>query len=319
MPPYKTSLSSGEVDLQGASEQNRDTGQPEGPQGTRGAGQVALRWLTAVIVIPIVLVLVWFGGWVAFAGAMLAMVAGLSELHYMIRHAGYHRPLIAISVGLSLLFLVAAMLPAQRLLILEIGLSVAVLAAFPVLFLRQQLEGAIFDWSLTLAMAIYLGWPVSCLLLLRGNDPATIQFLPTFALYLPRGSWWLLTTLLGVWGCDAAAFFSGRYMGRHRLAPHISPGKTWEGAAGGLVVAVLATLLCTVLPLGVPWYLAIVMGLLIGVAAILGDLAESLIKRQFHVKDSGQIMPGHGGMLDRIDSLLFAVIVVFLFAQFIGK
>lgn len=304
--------------MQGASEQNRDTGRPEGPQDTGGAGQVALRWLTAVIAIPIVLVLVWFGGWVAFAGAMLAIVVSLGELYYMIRHAG-HRPLIAVSAGLSLLFLVAAMIPAQRLLILEISLSVAVLAAFPVLFLRQQLEGTIIDWSLTLAIAIYLGWPVSCLLLLRGNDPATIQFLPAFALHLPRGSWWLLTALLGVWGFDSAAFFSGRYVGRHKLAPHISPGKTWEGVAGGLVVAVLAALLCTVLPLGIPWYLAIVMGLLIGVSAVLGDLAESLIKRQFHVKDSGQIMPGHGGMLDRIDSLLFAVIVVFLFAQFIGR
>lgn len=304
--------------MQGASEQNRDTGRPEGPQDTSGAGQVALRWLTAVIVIPIVLVLVWFGGWVAFAGAMLAMAISLSELYYMIRHAG-HRPLIAVSAGLSLLFLVAAMMPAQRLLILEVGLSVVVLASFPVLFLRQQLEGTIIDWSLTLAIAIYLGWPMSCLLLLRGNDPATIQFLPAFALHLSRGSWWLLTALLGVWGFDSAAFFSGRYVGRHRLAPHISPGKTWEGVAGGLVVAVLATVFCTVLPLGVPWYLAIVMGLLIGIAAVLGDLAESLIKRQFHVKDSGQIMPGHGGMLDRIDSLLFVVIVVFLFAQFIGR
>ena len=305
--------------MQGASEQNRDTGRPEDPQDTSGAGQIGLRWLTAVIMIPIVLVLVWFGGWVAFAGAVLAMMISMSELHYMIRHAGHHRPLIVISVCLSLLFPVAAMIPEQRLLILEIGLSVAVLAAFPVLFLRQQLEGTIIDWSLTLAIAIYLGWPVSCLLLLRGNDPATIQFLPAFALHLPRGSWWLLTALLGVWGFDAAAFFSGRYLGRHKLAPHISPGKTWEGVAGGLVLAVLSTLVCTVLPLGIPWYLAIVMGLLIGGAAVLGDLAESLIKRQFHVKDSGQIMPGHGGMLDRIDSLLFAVIVVFLFAQFIGR
>jgi phosphatidate cytidylyltransferase len=305
--------------LQGASKQNRDTGHPENPQNTSGAGQIGLRWLTAVIVIPIVLVLVWFGGWVAFAGAVLAMLTSLSELHYMIRHAGHYRPLITVSVCLSLLFPVAAMIPAQRLLMLEIGLSVAVLASFPVLFLRQQLEGTIIDWSLTLAIAIYLGWPVSCLLLLRGNNPATIQFLPVFALYLPRGSWWLLTALLGVWGFDTAAFFSGRYLGRHKLAPHISPGKTWEGVAGGLVLAVLATLLCTVLPLGIPWYLAIVMGLLVGAAAALGDLAESLIKRQFHVKDSGQIMPGHGGMLDRIDSLLFAVIVVFLFAQFLGK
>jgi phosphatidate cytidylyltransferase len=294
-------------------------GHSDGPPDTRGAGQVGLRWLTAAIVIPIVLVLVWFGGWVAFAGAVLVTVISLSELYYMMHHsAGYH-PQIGISIGLSILFLVAAMIPAQRLLILEIGLSVVVLVSFPALFFRQKLDGAIVDWSLTLAIAIYLGWPMSCLLLLRGYEPVTIQFYPMFALHLPRGSWWLLTVLLGDWGFDSAAFFSGRYLGRHKVAPNISPGKTWEGVIGGLVLSIPAALVFTVLPLGVPWYLAVVLGLLIGVAAVLGDLAESFIKRQSHVKDSGQIMPGHGGLLDRIDSLLFVVIVVFLFAQFFGK
>jgi phosphatidate cytidylyltransferase len=128
-----------------------------------------------------------------------------------------------------------------------------------------------------------------------------------------------LTTLLGVWGFDAAAFFAGRYFGRHKLAPTISPAKTWEGVIGGLVFSVLACLLCTVLPLGVPWYIAIVMGICIGTAATLGDLAESLLKRQTKVKDSGQFMPGHGGMLDRVDSLMFAVMVVFIFSQFFVK
>ncbi|TMC23387.1 MAG: CDP-archaeol synthase [Chloroflexi bacterium] len=91
------------------------------------------------------------------------------------------------------------------------------------------------------------------------------------------------------------------------------------GVAGGLVLSVIAALILTVGPLGIPWYLAIVLGLLIGVAGVLGDLSESLIKRQMDVKDSGQLIPGHGGLLDRVDSLLFAVIVVFLFAQWAGK
>jgi phosphatidate cytidylyltransferase len=135
---------------------------------------------------------------------------------------------------------------------------------------------------------------------------------------LPNGLWWVLVALFGVWGSDTGAFFTGRFIGRHRLAPTISPGKTWEGVFGGLVLGTIAVVLFSA-PLGIPWYLAIVLGILVTIASVLGDLAESLIKRQAHVKDSGQLFPGHGGMLDRIDSLLFAVIVVYFFSLFVGK
>jgi phosphatidate cytidylyltransferase len=211
------------------------------------------------------------------------------------------------------------MFPAQRLLILEVGLSLALLISFPWLFFRPKLDGAMVDWALTLAIAIYLGWPLSFFLLLRGYDVATLGGVHGVWLYLPRGVWWLLVVLFGVWGFDIAAFFTGRYLGRHKLAPRISPGKTWEGVAGGFVVTIIITLLVAVQPLGVPWYLAFVLGVLIGVAAVFGDLSESLIKRQTHVKDSGQIMPGHGGMLDRVDSALFVVTVVYLFTLVVGK
>ncbi len=273
-------------------------------QWYRSLGQ---RSLTALVGIPIVLACGWLGGWWSFAACVLLVFMGAYELHRMMLHEGYH-PLISISLALSLLFLVAAMLPQQRSLLLEIGLSLTLLVTFPLLFFRKQLDGAMVDWSLTLAIAIYLGWPLSLLLVLRG-----------FHMGFSAGLWWLLTLLLGVWGFDTGAFFAGHFFGRHKLAPNISPGKTWEGVVGGLVFSVSAALLFTVRPLGVSWYLAILLGLLVGIAATLGDLAESLIKRQTHVKDSGQFIPGHGGILDRIDSLLFAVIVVYFFAQFVGK
>lgn len=303
--------------MQGASsKQNVKTGSSESMQEKKSGSSVGLRWLTAIIAIPIVLLFVWLGGWAAFAATLLVVVLGILELHAMLLHAGY-RPLLWISFGLCVLFLASAMFRLQRLSILEIGLGVALPLSFVWMFFRRRkLEGALVDWALTFAIAFYLGWPMSYFLLLRGYESGVLQLSDHLGVYLPPGAWWLLITLLGVWGFDASAFFAGRYFGRHKLAPTISPAKTWEGVLGGMVLSITAGLVLTVIPLGVPWYLAIVLGILIGIAGTMGDLAESLIKRQTHVKDSGQIIPGHGGMLDRVDSLLFAVIVVYLFSLF---
>ncbi len=295
--------------MQGATQQNTQpdpSGQTNGAS-PRAGSSVGQRLLTAFIAIPVVLLFVWFGGWLAFVAIAIVVLLGTNELHSMMVHSG-HRPLIGVSLGLSLLFLIAAMFPQHRLLILEIGLGAALLVSFPLLFRRKQLEGALVDWSLSVAFSLYLGWPMSFFLLLRGYQ---------FGWPLGRGVWWLLIVLLCVWANDSAAFFAGRFWGRHKLSPLISPGKTWEGMFGGLAFTVVATIITT-LPLEVPWYLAIGLGLAIGLAAVFGDLAESLMKRQMHVKDSGQLMPGHGGMLDRIDSLLFAVVVVYIFALFYG-
>lgn len=273
-------------------------------QWYRSVGQ---RTITAIVGIPIVLAVVWFGGWWAFAACVLLVALGAYELHAMMLHEGYH-PLISLSLVLSLLFLIAAMFPQQRMLLLEIDLSMALVVTFPLLFFRKRLDGTLLDWALTLAIALYLGWPLSLLPLLRG-----------YQVGISPGFWWVLAVLVGCWGFDTGAFFAGHFFGRHKLALRISPAKSWEGVVGGLIFSIISSVLLTVRPLGVPWYLAILLGILIGIAATLGDLAESLIKRQTHVKDSGQIMPGHVGILDRIDSIIFAVIVVYIFAQLIGK
>ena len=306
--------------MQGANEQDIEPGaSAPPPEGANRLKQsVGQRWLTALILMPIVLGFTLAGGWWAFVVATVVVVVCVFELHKMMVHAGYH-PLIWVSLALSLLFLVAAMLPKFSLIMLQSGLGGVLLISLPWLFFRKKLDGAVIDWAMTLAISIYIGWSMSCFLVLRGYEQLVIDFPNTPWIVLPRGLWWVLFVLLGVWGADSAAFFTGRYLGRHKLAPHISPGKTWEGVAGGLVLSVIAALIFTVGPLGVPWYLAIVLALLMGAAGVLGDLSESLIKRQMHVKDSGQIVPGHGGLLDRMDSLLFAVIVVFLFTQWAGK
>ena len=129
------------------------------------------------------------------------------------------------------------------------------------------------------------------------------------------GGWWLLLGILTVYAADTGAYAVGRLIGRHPMAPGISPGKSWEGAAGGMAGAVIAAVVLGILlPIRLQiWQLAGI-GVILGIVAPLGDLLESKIKRRAGVKDSGRLLPGHGGMLDRLDSLLPSLIVVYLLA-----
>lgn len=264
-----------------------------------------LRVLTAVVGIPVILALLWAGGWILFGGLVVVIGLASYEMHRMLIGEGKH-PLSFLSLGLSLAFLIAAMLPAWRESIVEGGISLLLLISLTWLILgRKTLDGSLVDWALTMAVSLYIGWPMSFFLLLRGN-----QF------GLGAGFWWVIVVLLGVWAFDSAAFFTGKFLGRHKLATLVSPSKTWEGVIGGIVGGVVATLITT-RPINVPFYHAVILGIFISVAGQIGDLAESLIKRQTHVKDSSHLFPGHGGMLDRIDSQLFGVIVVYLYAAWV--
>jgi phosphatidate cytidylyltransferase len=136
---------------------------------------------------------------------------------------------------------------------------------------------------------------------------------------LDHGRELVLLVLFATFACDTAAFFIGRTWGRHRMAPVISPGKTWEGAAAGFAAAIAAALaLRSLLNLG-NWELPLscvqsaVIGCLVGFVSQLGDLLESLIKRRAGAKDSGRLMPGHGGILDRIDSLVFTGAIIYYY------
>lgn len=115
-----------------------------------------------------------------------------------------------------------------------------------------------------------------------------------------------------VWMTDSAAFFAGRQIGGEKLAPDISPGKTWSGALGGLALGTGAGLVVWVLVTDSPWWIGLVLSAVISVLGQLGDLSESAVKRHFRVKDSGDIIPGHGGLMDRLDSLTFGVLLVLI-------
>lgn len=283
---------------------------PTGPDAATKASASA-RWLanlrqrlgSAAVLIALVVSIVFCGGWIAFVGAFGFLCIGAWEMSAMLAHRGW-RPQMVISIALGTDFLLAAMLPEQRLYILAGGISASVILSFTVFLLgSESFENALRDWALTLAIPLYLGWPLALFLALRG---------PAFG-YGSTGFWWVLGVFAMVWGNDTGAYLAGHYFGKNKMAPRVSPAKTWEGFAGGLLVSIVGAFLLTI-PIPMPWYAALTLGIFTAIAATLGDLSESLLKRGAGVKDSGQLIPGHGGLLDRMDSLLFAVMVVIVYA-----
>src|SRR5690606_7963790 len=159
-------------------------------------------------------------------------------------------------------------------------------------------DGKLRGWALTVAGAIYIGWHLAHAIELRAR---------------PDGLWWIVLVLLATWSTDTGAYFAGHILCRHLFSPRYSPNKTWEGVLGGVFLCLLVTILLGRWLLGLPLHLGIALGLLFGPAAVYGDLAESMLKRRVGVKDSGTIIPGHGGLLDRMDSLLFTAVVAYYF------
>jgi phosphatidate cytidylyltransferase len=157
-----------------------------------------------------------------------------------------------------------------------------------------------------------LGWIILGLIYI----PFLLGHLMSLRLLLD-GRQWIFMTLIVIMSCDSFAYFVGRKIGKRKLYPAVSPNKSIEGALGGLVGSVFAIMIVkfTFLPV-LGYFDAVLIGLLLGVMGQLGDLFESLLKRACQVKDSGNIIPGHGGMLDRLDSLLFAFPVVYYIARY---
>lgn len=148
-----------------------------------------------------------------------------------------------------------------------------------------------------------------------------VAFLASFALLLlaaPRGEWWVFALVLLAVSADVGAYAAGVTIGKHKMTPRISPNKTWEGFAGAALAAVIAGVLIAVLALQQPWWVGVVMGLVVLLTATGGDLTESLIKRNLGVKDMSSWIPGHGGFLDRLDSLLPSAVGVYGVALAVG-
>ncbi len=278
------------------------------------------RILTAIVVLPVLLAVVYWGIVPVAIATGLAVLICMSEYYESLRAAGYH-PRVAVGVISAFLFCAASALRGfVSVDFTGLALSSSILLIMTSELFRRQGEDCLIGWALTFIGTCYIGWLFSYYILLRGlHTPLGSGWLAP--LHIAPGAAWVYTVMAITWFEDAAAYFVGRTFGRHRMAPIISPNKSWEGAAAGFAAAIVAALLCVPL-LGRPISAtqAVGLGMAGGVAGPVGDIVESLIKRRIGLKDMGTIVPGHGGILDRVDSLLFsAPVIYYLILIFTGS
>ncbi len=258
------------------------------------------RVITGLWGIPLLIAAIWFNKPLPWFTVLVAIWGLLAVFEFYKLVAGAKgQPLTYFGLIWTLLFILSPHF--NYAFTIPLLLTSAVVLPLIWLLARPQKEGAFISWAWTIAGILYIGWLLSHLVALRSLDD---------------GRNWVFLALFTNFGSDTAAFFIGRALGRHKLAPSISPGKTWEGAIAGILGAIIVSLLFTIpsplsLPLG--YGKAIVLGLLVSIFGQLGDLVESLFKRNMGVKDSGRLLPGHGGALDRIDSVVFAGVVVYYY------
>jgi phosphatidate cytidylyltransferase len=291
------------------------------------------RLLTAAVLIPLVLAVAISGEpWMSIVVGVVAFL-GMIELISLLDAGGFEPPQV-VGLGAGLMVSAAGLVTANRALIggaladlLDaadpIGLTMLMLAAAAVVlaiaaFARPDPRTGFISWATTVFGVAYLGILVP-FVAVTGHlaPPGGSASTAVGALGLRSGVAWSLLLLLVVWGYDSGAFIVGRWLGRRRLIDHVSPSKTVEGLIGGLLTATVAAGIGGALVGLDPWQ-PLVLGPLIGMAAQAGDLAESLIKRAAGRKESGFLVPGHGGILDRIDSFLFAAPVLVGYAVLIA-
>ncbi len=247
------------------------------------------RVVVGIIGLPVVLGIVWLGGWWLY---VLVLLASLLAVHEFVTVARPLRPLApAIYLGVALALTVAQ---TNGLAWMLGGLLATFLFAFAASALARTRAPSTVAIGATVLGAAWIGFGLGFLLLLR--HPHDHGRLLSFAV------------LLTVWANDTLAYFGGRLIGRHKLAPTLSPGKTWEGfvigALAGIFVSFVALYDTRHTYLNV-WQ-SVVLGVVVVLASVAGDLFESMLKRDMQVKDTGRLLGGHGGILDRVDALLFA-------------
>ncbi|MDO8579018.1 MAG: phosphatidate cytidylyltransferase [Dehalococcoidales bacterium] len=274
------------------------------------------RFLTAIVGIPILVAAVWYdnsiptftifvAAWGAVAALEFYRLVKLDKVPQLAYFGMAWTLLFILSRNSELLAMIKPYFDPG--LLAPALLTSAITLSLIGLLIRRPREQAFNSWAWTMAGVLYTGWLLSYLVALRGSTD---------------GRNWVLLALFATFASDTAAFFVGRTWGRRKLEPTISPAKTWEGSIAGICGAIIITCLFTLptpLQINIPWWQGVILGLLVSVFGQFGDLIESLLKRNMGVKDSSHLLPGHGGLLDRMDSVVFAGVLVYYYMLWVTR
>lgn len=264
---------------------------------TAGKDTLVLRLVTAIIGVPILFGLVWLGELWTLALAIAAVALGLAEFYGLVSIKPLWARLLGIGLGVALVAGAGFQAQIWAPLILLSGLAL-VFVSYRFLPAHRRL------WPLVAGGPFYLGAALAYAVLLRGNED---------------GALWLSLALAATFTVDTSAYFVGKAFGKHRMAPSISPGKTWEGAVAGLLGGILGFIVLSPLfSLSLAIWKAALMGMAVGLGAQAGDLLESALKRATSAKQSGRLVPGHGGILDRLDSVVLNLALVYYGATWVA-
>lgn len=266
------------------------------------------RIIVSILAIPVIIGATYLGRYY-FLGLVLAIaLVSFVEFSLMMKKKDIN-PNISLGIIAVLVLLLNQFKPFVS--DYTVYLLIIVLLSLTELFRNKG--SAILNMGSTLLGIFYIVLLAGALINIR-------EFYPPIGELYFRGGFLLISVLATIWICDSAAFFGGTALGKHKLFPRVSPNKSWEGAIFGLVFAILTMLFAKVLVLNfLDWTSVIVIGIIVGTIGQLGDLIESLFKRDAGVKDSSNLIPGHGGIFDRFDSLLFSAPVILLYLRYFSS
>jgi phosphatidate cytidylyltransferase len=271
------------------------------------------RTLTSIIGVPAVAAFVWFGDpWFTIFAIFWGVMAA-SEFYSILKRSKGLQPLTYFGLLWVGLFIFSPhygllLLPYNTFLSLPFLLVTAVVVPLVILLGRRDKENAFANWVWTAGGILYIGFLMRYFVELRMAD---------------EGRGWVALAILCTFASDITAYLAGKALGKHKMAPYISPNKTWEGAAGGVLGAIIVAIIVVKLfdlttpggPIG--WGYAVVLGMVISAVGQTGDMVKSLFKRNMAVKDSGNAIPGHGGFMDRMDSMAFAGVAAYYLWYFL--